>query len=252
MARNLLGHLIDGKSAIVVGGPAMGKTTLLRQVAEEIAAHAAQPVMPVMIDLTTDTLTDLERRLSDRPGGPGGPNPVSLLPAILLIDGCERLLPDPSTLVHQVASKVVGPSLRAAVWAGGINWGEWAMGHRSEFGSPIRYYPLIVLPPKEARPFLKRHWSADVPSSELEWVVELSGGHPYLLSRMAGQPTRNFDAFFTTLWDIAGSPAERHVLMQLIEAGSWVLLQELHNEAGGSVPKAVLDRLAIVGLINRT
>ena len=40
--------------------------------------------------------------------------------------------------------------------------------------------------------------------------------------------------------------------MQLIEAGSRVLLQDLKGETGKRVSKAVLDRLAIIGLINRT
>ncbi len=237
--RNLVHHLTMGRSAVVVGGPKMGKTTLLQQTAADVAVHALHPIV---IDLMTDTGLDLERRI------PEGPHHV-----ILFLDGCERLLPDPSPVVRQIrqASEQLGPHLRAIVWAGGVAWGEWAMAHLPAFGCPIRYYPLIVLPPKEARPYLKQHWPA-LPPAELERARERSGGHPYLLSRMVERPRGDNDAFFAELWSVADNPTEHHVLMQLIEKGSWVLLQELHSETGEKVSKTVLDRLAIAGLITRT
>jgi hypothetical protein len=239
MVKNLLAHLGKGSSAVVAGGPRMGKTTFLQQ----IAAEAGQTFHPVLIDLALEPHPDLERSI------PTGGRPV-----IFLIDGCERLLPDPAPFLQQISQALrrQGAQPAGAVWAGDPCWGEWAMANREVFGCPIRYYPLIVLPPKEARPFLKRHWSEDVPSSELEWVVELSGGHPYLLSRMVEGPKRDFDTFFAELWNAAGSPAERDVITQLVAAQSWVLLQDLLHESGGSVPKSVLDRLAVTGLINRT
>lgn len=239
MVKNLLTHLGKGSSAVVAGGPRMGKTTFLQQ----IAAEAARTFYPVVIDLAATPHPDCHGLI---PEGRG--------PVLLLIDGCERLLPDPAPFLQQIsqASRRPGEQPAVGVWAGDPSWGEWAMANRAAFNGPIRYYPLIVLPPKEARPFLKRHWSADVPSSELEWVVELSGGHPYLLSRMVEGPTRNFDSFFAELWSAAGSPAERDIITQLIAAQSWVLLQDLTHESGGSVPKTVLDRLAVTGLINRT
>ena len=244
MVGNLLRHLGAGSSAVVAGGPRMGKTTFLQQ----IAAAGAQSFHPVVIDLATWPQPDLAQRFS------AAAHSVTLLPTILLIDNCDRLLPDPAPFLLEIGQAVVqsGAQPAGSVWAGDVRWGEWAMANRAAFNSPIRYYPLIVLPPKEASLFLKRHWSADVPSSELEWVVELSGGHPYLLSRMAGQPERDFDAFFAELWNAAGSPAERSIIRQLIEAKSWVLLQDVKDETGGSAPKTILDRLAVLGLINRT
>jgi len=239
MVNNLLGHLGTGTSAVVAGGPRMGKTTFLQQ----IAAAAADAFQPVSIDLAIEPRPDPAQCLS-----------AVEHPAILLIDGCERLLPDPAPFLQQISQAALraGSQLGGSVWAGDTRWGEWAMAHRSVFTCPIRYYPLIVLSPKEARLFLKRHWSADVPSSELEWVVELSGGHPYLLSRMVEQRERDFHAFFAELWNTADGPAERGIITQLIQAKAWVLLQDLHDEAGGAAPKPVLDRLAVIGLINRT
>ncbi len=239
MVNNLLSHLGTGSSAVAAGGPRMGKTTFLQQ----IAAAASQTFHPVSIDLATEPQPDLAQRI------PAGGHPV-----ILLFDNCERLLPDPAPFLQQISQTALrmGAQLAGSVWAGDARWGEWAMANRAAFTCPIRYYPLIVLPPKEARPFLKRHWPADVPASELEWVVELSGGHPHLLSQMVKGPERNFDAFFADLWNAAGRPAERGIITQLIQAKSWVLLEDIKDAAGGSVPKPVLDRLAIVGLINRT
>jgi len=83
-------------------------------------------------------------------------------------------------------------------------------------------------------------------------VVELSGGHPYLLARMVEGPKRDFDLFFAELWNAAPGPAERGVVTQLIEAQSWVPLQDVRDGAGGSAPKNLLDRLAVTGLISRT
>jgi hypothetical protein len=244
MVNNLLGHMGTGGAAVVAGGPRMGKTTFLQQ----LAAAAAEAFQPVSIDLAIEPRPDPAQCL------PAVERPAILPPAILLMDGCERLLPDPAPFLQQISQAALrtGSPLGGSVWAGDTRWGEWAMAHRSVFTSPIRYYPLIVLPPKEARLFLKRHWSADVPSSELEWVVELSGGHPYLLSQMVEQRERDFHAFFAELWNAADSPSERNIITQLIQAKGWVLLQDLHDEGGDDAPKPVLDRLAVTGLINRT
>jgi hypothetical protein len=244
MVKNLLDHLVTGSSAVVAGGPRMGKTTFLQQ----IAATADGAFHPVLIDLAAEPQPDPAQRIPQEGG------PAIFLPAIFLLDGCERLLPDPVPFMdqmHQTALRT-GAQLAGTVWSGDARWGEWAMAHRPAFNGPVRYYPLIVLPPKEARLFLKRRWSADVPSSELEWVLELSGGHPYLLARMVEGPKRDFDPFFAELWKAADSPVERHIIMQLVEAKSWVLLQDLRDETGGAAPKPVLDRLAVTGLINRT
>lgn len=222
----------------------MGKTTFLRQ----IAAAADGVFQPITIDLATDSQHNFVQRISTVG------DPAVHLPSLLLIDGCERLLPDPAPFIHEIdqAARQFGEHLAGGVWAGNARWGEWAMANRPAFTGPVRYYPLIVLPPKEARLFLKRRWPADVPSSELEWVMELSGGHPYLLARMVGGPKRDFDQFFAELWKEADSTAERHIIAQLVEAKSWVLLQDLHDKAGGAASKPVLDRLAVTGLINRT
>ena len=234
-AKNLLGHLLKGTSAVVAGGPRMGKTTFLQQT----AAEALQKAQPVYIDLSREKHPDLEQHIPD-----------SKKPVILLLDNCDTLLPDPSPLLQHVSQ--FGKQLRGTVWTGSVRWGEWAMARQAKFQCPIRYYPLLVLPPKEARPYIKHHLPADVPAAQVEQLIDLSGGHPYLLSRIVAQREGDLDGFFADLWKTAVSPRERAVLMQLIEAGSWVLLQELKDETGKIVSKTVLDRLAIVGLINRT
>lgn len=241
VVRNLLNHLIMGRSAIVVGGPKMGKTTFLQQAAEA----AGLGVKPVFIDLLKTRQPLLEQRLTKEEG-----------PITLLLDRCEILLPDPTPFLNHIhqTDRGLGGTGPGIAWAGNLQWGEWAMEHRSSFGGPIRYYPLIALPPKEARLFLKSHLSDEVPSSELERFVDISGGHPYLLSRML-KPQDGYgscDSFFETLWSAVESRDEQRVLVQLIEAGSWVLLQDLKNEAGGIPPKRVLDRLVVIGLIYRT
>ena len=239
LVRNLLDHLGKGVSAVVAGGPGMGKTTLLQQTARSIV----DGVTPVSINLLKNQPHDLAKRI------PNGRDPV-----ILLLDSCEVLLPDPSPFVNETLHlcSQSGRNVPAIVWAGGVPWGEWAVANRSEFSDPIRYYPLIALPPKEARPFLRYHLPKEISSSELERLLDLAGGHPYLLSQVLEPADVKCDFFFAELWNAAGSPTEHAVLIQLIEAGSWVPLEDLRNENGDKPPKSILDRLAILGLINRT
>ena len=238
VVRNLRDHLVDGTSAILYGGPGMGKTTMLQQTAAVLFKEAA----PVLVDLHTDKPGDPARRM------PGGRDPV-----VLLLDGCEVLLPDPAVFLKRIVLGSVpsGRNIRGIVWAGGMAWGEWAMTHRSEFGGPVRLYPLVVLPPKESRPFLKSRLPEEMPSTEIERLLELAGGHPYLLSRVLGEADLECDAFFSELWKTAG-PKERDLLNELFEAGSWVSLEDLKIKSGGRFPKKVLDRLASLGLIIRT
>ena len=220
-------------------GPRMGKITFLKQ----IAAVLTEETAPVLIDLQTDKSVDLARRI------PGGRDPV-----VLLLDGCEALLPDPVPFLNQIikASAQSGQKVRSTVWAGTVPWGEWAMAHTSEFDCPMRNYPLVVIPPKEARPFLRHHLPKTTTSSELERLLELAGGHPYLLSRVIQMEDVECDSFFSDLWNAADSPSEHDVLEKLIEAGSWVYLGDLKTKTGGRFPKKVLDRLANLGLIIRT
>ncbi|HEY4485347.1 MAG TPA: hypothetical protein VI702_03360 [Nitrospiria bacterium] len=239
MVRNLRDYLVQGTSAVLTGGPKMGKTTLLKQTAEALSAGPA----PVWADLSNGPPADSKWPLPKEPD-----------PFILLLDGCEGLLPNPIPFLRtiQERSRKWGKRLRGAVWCGGVSWGEWAMAHRSSFDRPLRYYPLVVLPPKEARPFLRQHLPKETTSSEIEGFLEAAGGHPYLLSNLLRPLEGDTDAFFSGLWDAAGSPDERAVLTQLIENGSWILLADLKTVSGGKIPKRVLDRLAILGLITRT
>lgn len=224
---------------MAAGGPKMGKTTLLQQV----AGGLLDETRPVGVDLLKLPTPDLKMLLTPR-----------RKPIILLIDGCEALLPDPSGFVKQVheLTEEMNQAVRGLVWVGGVAWGEWAMAHRQEFNHPIRYYPLGVLPPKEARPILTQGLSEGTPSSELERLLDLSGGHPYLLRALLERQEIPLDGFFSELWKAASSPSEQVILSRLVSAGSWVHLEDLRDGRGGKPPKAILDRLATLGLIIRT
>ena len=239
IVRNLLGPLTAGTSAVVMGGPKMGKTTFLQQVSESLSSK----FQTLLIDLKINQPSDLSQKI-----------PNTKDPVILLLDACETLLPDPSPFLNQIiqSPRKLGAKICGTVWAGGVDWGEWAMAHMAEFISPIRFYPLILLPPKEARPLLENHLHEKIPSSKLQQLLDLAGGHPFLLSGMVKPGKRDFDTFFLELWNAVEKPSERRILIQLIEAGSWVFLQDLKNETGDQVDKGILDRLAILGLIDRT
>jgi hypothetical protein len=217
----------------------MGKTTLLQQV----SGRLLNGIRPVLIDPMKITALDLKATRKQ---------PAK--PMILLIDGCEVLLPNPGEAVRRAREhlqKMEG-AVRAVVWTGGVGWGEWAMAHKGAFGQPIRYYPLVALPPKESRPILLKSLSDGLHASELERLLDLSGGHPYLLKQMIEGPAADCDGFFAELWKAADSVPERAVLKRLIAVGKWVSLEELRDISGGQSTKATLDRLANMGLIQRT
>ncbi len=236
---NLRKHLLQGRSAVVAGGPRMGKSTFLRQMAAALPPEAAV----VSFDLSKKKPADFRERLPD------GSDPV-----VVLMDCCESLLPHPNLFLDRIIPILtdLGNGLRGIVWAGSVAWGEWAMTHRDVFGASLRYYPLVVLPPKEARPVLKSRLRDSVTVSELEDLLEKTGGHPHLLAETAKRGNAELDAFFEQLWKAADRTEERAVLTRLIEAGQWVSLERLKDDGGKGPPKEVLDRLAILGLINRT
>ena len=236
LVQNLVGHLLQGTWAIVAGGPKIGKTTLLQQV----SGRLLNGIRPVLIDPLK--ITALDFKTARKP---------SADPIILLIDGCEVLLPDPNEAVIRACAYLqkMDGAVRAVVWAGGVLWGEWAMAHKKAFGQAIRYYPLVALPPKETRPIFLEKLPGGTPASEVERLLDLSGGHPYLLKKMLEEPEPDCDGFFADLWKAAASVHERRVLKRLMAEGKWISLEELRDVQAS---KATLDRLAILGLIQRT
>lgn len=239
-ARNLATALHKGTWAVVFGGPGMGKTTLLGQAQDARAAEMGS----IRIDLRAVSARGL--RL-DPAAGP---------PPLLLIDHCEALLPHPQGFIHQVAAwhglGGHGPSAPGVSWGGNSAWGEWAMAHRGDFGQPVRDYPLVVLSPREVRRDLARALPPGTPAQEMERLLGLSGGHPYLLSALIQRREPDFADFFAALWAEVKTVSERAVLNRLVSAGAWVPLAALKDERGEKPAKSLLDRLATSGLIIRT
>ena len=91
LVQNLLGHLLKGTWSVVAGGPKIGKTTLLQQV----AGNLPDGIRPVRVEpMKITTLNFKTTRM--RPARP----------VILLIDGCEALLPDPGGVVRQAHQRI--------------------------------------------------------------------------------------------------------------------------------------------------
>jgi hypothetical protein len=239
LVQNLIQHLLKGTWAVVSGGPKLGKTTLLQQVGGTLLANNQL----VYLDLGRSPVPDLSESM------PKGEKPV-----IFLIDNCDALLSDATAFIqhaHDLIQKKRG-SMRSIVLAGSVEWGEWVMAHRQEIHHPIRYYPLGVLPPKEARPIVLGNLFPGASSAEAQRVLDLSGGHPYLLKGLLEDQHPYFDDFFLTLWNTVRSDPERALLTHFISADTWVRLEDLKGMRGKKVPKILLDRLANLGLIIRT
>jgi hypothetical protein len=107
VVENLRGHLLQGTSAVVAGGPKMGKSTLLQQT----SAALIPKVKTLTVDVSGDPSADPARFIPDDPD-----------PGILLLDGCEALLPDPMPFLHDIVrmSTPSGENRKVVVWAGGV------------------------------------------------------------------------------------------------------------------------------------
>ncbi len=278
LIENLQKHLCSGKSAVMTGGPLIGKTTLARHLAERIKDEKNRAVLISLNEMNaaSDFWGLLMMAILHQGKAPAQKNPyrkppesftvfmsqlhhiyektpdnVNARKLILLIDDCDRFLPDHTVLIAQIvnmAMELLLPPVDAVCWIGGPDWADWVGRHQSDFILPVRVYPLSAVPVREARAIMRRELGA----SAVERVWRETGGHPFLMEKAFG------DGSETTIDDLNRRlaqvlrPEEIHILDQLDPGGEWMILDTLKGADGQRPPKILLDRLCMLGVIVRT
>lgn len=282
LIENLRNHLLSGKSAAMIGGPMIGKSTLAQNLADRIKEKGASPVLIGLKDLASAaefwallmegillqgigpaqknpyrknpaTLSELMQQLHHI--YEKAPKEVAARPLILLLDDCDRLLSLPEGLVPQIANlalESVSPSIDSICWIGGAAWEGWVREHSDLFKSPIRLYPLSVVPIREARGIIQA-WLGEGGTEEA--VLRLwneTGGHPVLMEKLFDDAGDETLALLSERLSREIGPAEEAVLSRVNPDGTWIEIQTLQGDGGPRPSKELLDRLCMLGLTIRT
>ena len=237
LVRNLRGRIARGESLAVIGGPKLGKTSLVRTALHGLPDHAV---------LDVDLGADPAPRLDAVPG------------SIVVLDNLDGL-PDSSIAPLLARVSAAGPA--GVVVTGGHRL-RTVLDHSTTLaGVLFRLFPLSVLLDGETRRLIGRDTSPPLAA----WT----GNHPYLTKLLLhygnweghGSP-RPLDAaiaagrcqwepFVQRLAADIGEGPERRLLCYLIERGKPVNPTVAQSDTGIRDIKAVADTLAYLGVISR-
>ncbi len=226
LVKNLRGRIANGESVAVIGGPKLGKTSLVRNALEGL------PDRKVM---------EMDFRLPppDRFTRASG--------AIVILDNLDEL-----------ADSMIEPLVAGLSSAGAVGFvltGSHRLRARLEApgtlaGMSVRLYPLSVLLDGEMRKLIGK----DQPPFLAAWT----GNHPYLTKLFLHYEEAALSAgrcqwepFVQQLVTEIGEGSERRLLQYLIERGTPVNPATAGAETGISQIKAVADRLVYLGVISR-
>jgi len=237
LVRNLRRRIARGESLAVIGGPKLGKTSLVRTALQ---------------GLTDRTVLEIEFGADPSPR-------IDVVPgSIVVLDNLDRVADSAieSLLVWVSAAKPV-----SIIVTGGRRL-RTMLGHSGILaGRSFRVVPLSVLLDGETRRLIGWDTSAAVAA----WT----GNHPYLTKLILHYMDRGGDKKHRTLeqavatgrcqWEPfvqrlaaeSGEGPERRLLWYLIERGKPVNPTLAQSDTGIQDMKAVADRLAYLGVISR-
>jgi len=226
LVRNLRRRIAKGESLAVIGGPKLGKTSLVRTALEGLSDR---PVIEV------DCGMDRSPRLDGVSG------------SIVVLDNLDAV-PGPAIaplLVRLSAARTAG-----LVVTGGRRL-RTLLGHSgTAAGLSLRLFPLSVLLDGEMGRLIGR----DTSSTLAGWT----GNHPYLTKLLlhygsdalaAGRC--QWEPFVQRLAGDVGEGVERRLLCYLIERGKPVNPTQAQSDTGIPDIKAVADTLVYLGVISR-
>lgn len=281
LIENLRNHLLAGRSAAMVGGPMIGKTTLAQNLTDRILEKDACPIVVGLKAVSSPAAlwsVVMEAILAQWIGpdqkNPYRKNPTSLpelmtqlhhvyeklppeiagRPLILLLDDCDALLSLPDRPVSQIvnlALESVAPSIHSICWIGGPAWEGWLAANPGELKSPIRLYPLSVVPIREARAILQERLGGESKEAVGRAWHE-TGGHPVLMERLFDRLDEAVVEQLSERLALEIDLQDEAVLAQLDPAGKWTMLIDLTDSSGERPTKQRLDRLCMLGLTIRT
>ncbi len=278
LIQNLKKQLLLGRSAVMIGGPMIGKTTLAHDLSEEILDTKNRAILISLKEMntTSDFWALLMEAILKQGISPEAKNPFRKSPdsfmklmsqlhhiyektsdevnarkLILLIDDCDHFLPDQTALISQIvnmAMELLLPAIDAICWIGGLKWGDWVDEHSKDFLMPLRFYPLSVVPIRESRTII----TEQLGSAAFEHVWQETGGHPFLMSQAFGETNEiDIEILRERLFHLLQAE-EMEILERLDAEGQWLKLEDLKGKNGEPPAKKLLDRLCMMGVIVRT
>jgi hypothetical protein len=249
LVRNMLRRLERGESLSLVGGPKLGKTSLLLHLAWQLnhAAPSSKSTGPSALYVDVADEADW-KRFHSRP-----PNPDT----ILLLDNCDLLIEGKTRSLSDIDLLPGG----STVFAGGRAWrevvGEGNLPHT------LKSIPLAVFLEKEAQQL----FNPDLSTEQLATVLTYAGTHPYLFKllqaaflheeihipteQIVSEVKKSLSSFFQDCFDQLREPLEHQVLTFVIEADKPVNPREVARAVGLPTIKPVADTLCALGLVAR-
>ena len=251
LVRNVLRRLERGESLSIVGGPKLGKTSLLLHLAWQlnhdhvVNTHKTPGPSAVYFDMADDA--DCQRFRS-RPQKPH---------TILLLDNCDSLVEGKTFSFSEIDPFRRGPT----VFAGARAWRE--VVREGRLAHKLKSVPLAVFLEKEAQQII----SPDLSSEQQACVITYAGTHPYNIKVLqsallrAGPHVRleqivkdvknPLSSFFQCCANQLRGPLEHQVLTYLIEADKPVNPREVARAFGLPTIKPVADTLCSLGMVGR-
>ena len=225
LVKNLRDRVARGESVAVIGGPKLGKTSLVRTALDGLSDRTV-----IELDLSTDP--------SPRLGGVPG--------AIVVLDNLDNLAD--SAIEPLLARAAAGAA--SIVVTGGRRL-RTLLGHSETLaGMKFRLYPLSVFLDGETRELTGRNTSPSLAA----WT----GNHPYLTKLLlhygdgaVAASRSQWEPFVQRLAAELGEGPERQLLCYLIERGQPVNPTLAQSDTGIRDIKAVADTLTYLGVISR-
>lgn len=226
LVRNLRGRIAQGESVAVIGGPKLGKTSLLRSALEGLSGRRV-----------------IERDLRETPSLTG----EEISGAILVLDNLDHVPSQEITVLLAQASTAEPGSM---ILTGGHRLRALLSTSALLPKMHVRLYPLSVLLDAELRQLV----GGNMDRSIAKWT----GNHPYLArlflhygDAMLSEGRQQWEPFVRQLAGEIGEGVERQLLRYLIECGHPVNPTKAGAETGIDEIKSVADRLVYMGAISR-
>ena len=226
LVKNLRGRVAKGESVAVIGGPKLGKTSLVRTALDGLSDRIV-----IELDLSTDP--------SPRLGGVPG--------AIVVLDNLDNLA---DSTIEPLLARAAAAGAASIVVTGGRRL-RTLLGHSETLaGMKFRLYPLSVFLDGEMRELTGRNTSLSLAA----WT----GNHPYLTKLLlhygdgaVAASRSQWEPFVQRLAAELCEGPERQLLCYLIERGQPVNPTLAQSATGIRDIKAVADTLTYQGIISR-
>jgi hypothetical protein len=226
LVRNLRGRVAQGESVVVIGGPKLGKTSLVRNALQGLPDHKV-----------------IERDLRE------GPSLTceEISGAILVLDNLDHL---PVQEIDPLLARVSTAEPSNIIFTGGYRLRAWLGTPSLLPGMTVRLYPLSVLLDSELRQLVGHN--TDRP------IAVWTGNHPYLTKLFLHygeaaltEGRQQWEPFVRQWGKEIGEGAERRLLIYLIDRGQPVNPTKAGVETAIEHIKTVADRLVYMGAISR-